>query len=201
VGFPLTFWAGLQLLAVTQTPISRTVWKFGYTCNDGSVSRLCRLSAVLGLMVLGAACSTTSTSTGSGSPTETGSAGLRAAAIAWSNAFLTGTVADIRGMEASACQVGGPTIGSSVVEACLRAMRAALEHHFGVPLGSIRFTGVELRNVTATTGDAEVQYDLPASVVGNDNWVSYSYQHGQWKETNCHAPIGGESSSSTALTP
>jgi hypothetical protein len=80
------------------------------------------------------------------------------------------------------------------------AERAEMEHYLAVPLASIRITGVQVRDVTATTGDAEVQYALPASVVGNDNWVSYGYQYGQWKETDCHAPIGGESTS-PSLTP
>ena len=57
-----------------------------------------------------------------------------------------------------------------------------------------------MRNATATYGEAEVDYELPASVVGNDNWVTYQYQDGQWNETNCHAPIGGESESVSAST-
>ena len=148
-----------------------------------------------------AACSTGSSShTAPGSPTDTGTAGLWAAATAWSNAFLTGTLVDIRSMEGAPC-LSTTTANSTVMESYLRGMRAAMEHHLGAPLGSIRITGVQVRNVTATTGDAEVQYALPASVVGNDNWVSYGYQGGQWKVTNCHAPIGGESQSASASTP
>lgn len=75
-------------------------------------------------------------------------------------------------------------------------MRETMERHVGVPLTSIRITGVQLRNFTATTGEAEVQYNLAPSVAGNDNWVSYGYQDGRWKVTNCYAPIGGQSSSS-----
>jgi hypothetical protein len=80
----------------------------------------------------------------------------------------------------------------------LRAQRAEMEHYLGVPLSSIRITGVQVRDVTSTSGDAEVDYALPASVVGNDNWVSYAYQDGQWKVANCQAPIGGQSSSPSA---
>jgi hypothetical protein len=121
--------------------------------------------------------------------------------MAWSNAFLTGTVADIRGMEAPGCLSGAPTINSMMTASYLRQMRAAMQQRLGVPLDSIRIKGVHVRNVMATTGDAEVQYDLPASLTGNDNWVSYEYHGGQWKETNCHAPIGGESSSASASIP
>ena len=84
-----------------------------------------------------------------------------------------------------------------MMEGYLRAMRVEMERYTRVPLASIRAIGVQVRNVTATTGDAEVQYNLPASRAGNDNWVTYGYQDGQWKVTNCHAPIGGESSSSS----
>jgi hypothetical protein len=60
-----------------------------------------------------------------------------------------------------------------------------------------------VRNVTDTSGEAEVQYDLPASAVGNDNWVTFERHNGHWKVSDCHAPIGGSSSSSsgTATAP
>jgi hypothetical protein len=103
-------------------------------------------------------------------------------------------------MEGASCLSGTPTYSRPFLEAYLKRMRAEMAHYVGVPLGSIRITGVRVRNVTATRGEAEVEYALPASVVGNDNWVTYQYQNGQWKETNCHAPIGGESQSSKAST-
>jgi hypothetical protein len=103
-------------------------------------------------------------------------------------------------MEGASCLSGTPTFNPTLLEAYLKGLRAEMEHHIGVPLGSIRITGVRVRNVTAITGDAEVEYALPPSVVGNDNWVTYQYQGRQWKETNCHAPIGGESQSTAAST-
>ena len=157
--------------------------------------------AVASLIVLCAACSTGGIPHASqGSPTDKGIPGLREAARAWSKAFLTGTVANIRSSEGAAC-LSTPTVTPTVEEAYLRAERAAMAHHLGVPLASVRVDGVQVRDVTATSGDAEVQYVLPASVVGNDNWVSYGYQDGKWKVTDCHAPIGGESSSASASAP
>ena len=151
--------------------------------------------------MLCAACSTESSSPSApGSLTETGTVGLQAAATAWSSAFLTGTATDIRSMEGAQCLPTNST-NSTGMASYLTGMRSAMEQHLGTPLNSIRITGVQVRNVTATTGDAEVQYSLPASVVGNDNWVSYGYQDGKWKVTNCHAPIGGSSQSSSASTP
>ena len=156
---------------------------------------------VASLIVLCAACSTGASShTSQGSPTDTGVAGLRQAARDWSKAFLTGTVANIRTMEGASCLSTSPAV-PAVIEGYLRASRAEMEHSLGVPLASIRMTGVQVRDVTATSGEAEVHYALPASVVGNDNWVSYGYQDGQWKVTDCHAPVGGESTSPSSSTP
>jgi hypothetical protein len=157
-----------------------------------------RWMALGALALLCAACSTgESLHTSQGSPTNTGTAGLRAAATAWSNAFLTGTVADIRSMQGTQC-LTTPHVTPKVLAGYLQALQAEMEHQLRVPLHSIRITGVQVRDVTATTGDAEVQYALPASVVGNDNWVAFAYQNGQWRVTNCNAPIGGESSSASA---
>jgi hypothetical protein len=135
-----------------------------------------------------------------GSPTEKGIVGLRAAAVAWAHAVFTGTVADIKGMEGSPCR-SGPHYSPTVLNEYLTGMRAGLQHSLGAPLRLIRITGVRTRNVTATTGDTNVLYALPATVVGNDNWVTYGYQHGKWRVTSCHYPIGGESVSSSASTP
>lgn len=75
-----------------------------------------------------------------------------------------------------------------------------MEGRIGASLRSVRITGIRVRNVTAATGDAEVQYALPESVVGNDNWVSYGYQAGQWKVTSCRAPFGGSSQGPSPAT-
>jgi hypothetical protein len=132
-----------------------------------------------------------------GSPTDKGIVGLRAAAVAWAYAVFTGTVADIRGMEGSQCR-SGPRYSPTILNGYLKGMRLGLQHTLDTPLSSIRITGVRTRHVTAITGDAEVLYALRPAVVGNDNRVSYGYQHGKWKVTSCHYPIGGESVSSSA---
>jgi hypothetical protein len=114
------------------------------------------------LTVLCAACSTAlSSHSEPGSPTDSGTAGLRAAAAAWSNAFLTGTVVDIRSMEGAQC-LSTISTNPTGMESYLTGMRTAMEQHLDAPLGSIRITGVQVRNVTATSGDAEVRYALPA---------------------------------------
>ena len=70
----------------------------------------------------------------------------------------------------------------------------------GRPLDEIEIKSVAIRNVTSTSGDALVEYDLAAQVVGNDNWVSYAIHDGRWKVSDCHAPIGGNSSSVSGST-
>jgi hypothetical protein len=172
-----------------------------HRCNDWDVVTFKRLLTVGSVGLL---CITVSPALASGSPpaspTEKGIVGLRAAAVAWAHAVFTGTVADIRGIEGSQCR-SGPHYSPTVLNEYLKGMRSGLQHTLGTPLRLIRITGVRTRNVTATTGDAEVLYALPATVVGNDNWVSYSYQHGKWKVSSCHYPIGGESVSSSAGAP
>jgi hypothetical protein len=74
-----------------------------------------------------------------------------------------------------------------------------MQKHFGGSLDKIRITGVTVRNVTGTSGEALVDYDLSARVVGNDNWVEYTIHEGRWKVSDCHAPIGGESSSASGM--
>ena len=164
-------------------------------CQHGRVPTVRSCVFVAALSILCAACASGSPSTHlPASLQEATPAGLRAAANAWANAFLTGTVSDITGMEAPACQVPG---NAGVASSDLQAMRTRMERHFGIALTSVRVTAVQLRNVTSTSGEAEVEYDLSPSLAGDDNWVTYGYQDGQWKVTDCHAPIGGQSSSSS----
>jgi hypothetical protein len=80
----------------------------------------------------------------------------------------------------------------------LRTERAVMRKYYGRPLDKIKITRVVVRNVTSTTGEALVEYDLPSAVVGNDNWVSYTVHDGRWKVSDCHAPIGGSSSSKSS---
>ena len=137
---------------------------------------------------------------GSTSPlsSDQSAAGLRAAAATWAHAFLTGTVADIQASEGTECLTHpNPVVAANY----LRGIRAAMEHYTGAPLGSIHIVDVVTRNVTSTTGEAEVRYNLPVGREGSDNWVAYKYENGSWKVANCHAPIGGESASSPASAP
>ena len=131
---------------------------------------------------------------------------MRATATAWAHAFLVGSVDDIKALEGPECAPqSGTTVAASVASLYLRGSRAVWQSHVGRPLDTIKIRGVLVRHVTSTTGEALVEYDLPATVVGNDNWVTYAVHDGRWKVADCHAPIGGSGSSSsgsvTAPTP
>jgi hypothetical protein len=155
------------------------------------------LLGLLTAFLSGCGNSTPSSVSSASAPADDTPAGLRAAAISWADAFLTGTAADIYKMQGAECRTSSNP-NSSTATAYLRGLRVEMERHLAEPLASINVTGVQVRNFTVSSGEAEVQYDLPAAKVGNDNWVAYDYEAGQWKVSNCHAPIGGESSSSSA---
>jgi hypothetical protein len=128
-------------------------------------------------------------------------ASLRAAARAWAKAFLTGSISDIRRLQGPECTAHAPKYPAEFLNEYLRGERLVLARHVGRPLDKVRIRGVRVRNVTSTTGEAEVVYDLPDAKVGNDNWVLYRLHDGQLKVANCNAPIGGESSSISSPPP
>jgi hypothetical protein len=163
---------------------------------------------VAGLLVVPAAALADQTSSGSneglattttGAPaTPKATAALRATAVAWAKAFLTGSIADIRRMQGPECRSHTTsTLSHAGLELYLRAMRASMRQHLGVALDAVRIEDVELRNVTSRRGDAQVVYNLPQSKAGNFNWVEYTLHDGRWKVSDCRAPIGGEETSAT----
>ena len=152
----------------------------------------------------GSAADRSTTTATASPPAARTAAGLRAAALAWSQAFLTGSPSAILSMEGPECRPGGTTttFDQKTVDAYLKTEREAMRRHFGVALDEIKNHGVEVRNFTTAGGEARVRYDLPESVTGNDNWVEFAW-HGSWQVADCRAPIGGSSSSSSssATTP
>jgi len=127
-------------------------------------------------------------------------AAVRAAAKSWASAFLNGSPNDILRMQGPECRPTTTSVDMGQLRAYLDRSRHAMEQHFERPLRDIHIQRVAIRSVTATSGEAEVIYDLPAAVVGNDNWVTYARHDGRWLVANCHAPIGGESVSAQAET-
>ena len=146
----------------------------------------------------------TSTSAAADSaPTEA----LRAAALAWVHAFLTGTVPDIYDLQGPDCRTEVKSTPSKIAAATKELQRlrdgiARRTNFDGAEIES-RISGVAVRNVSASRGEAEVRYQLPVVATGNDNWVTYELVEGKWKVQDCRAPFGGssESSSSHSTTP
>jgi hypothetical protein len=125
-------------------------------------------------------------------------AGVRAAALKWEHVFLMGTPKQIIAMQGPECRgTSSTTQPKQVLEQYLAGERALIRKVLGVPLRKVPVRGVELRDVTATRGSAQVLYDLPESKAGNSNWVEFRLHGGKWKVSDCHAPIGGHSSAAT----
>ena len=143
------------------------------------------------------ACSSTS------SPTTS----LKATALAWAHAFLTGTASQQYDLQGPECLSGAkPKLTPSnlaVAAADLRKERADIARRYGMSTATMqsKIVGVSVRNVSERTGEAEVRYSLPVAVTGNDNWVTYELVDGKWKVQDCHAPIGGSSESSSSPAP
>jgi len=128
-------------------------------------------------------------------------AGVRAAALKWERVFLTGTPTQILAMEGPECRKPSSTTAPrAVMDAYLAGQRRMMRSTLGVPLRKVPVRGVEVRDVTETSGSAQVLYDLPESKVGNYNWVEFRLHGGTWKVSDCHAPIMGHSSAATPAT-
>jgi hypothetical protein len=125
-------------------------------------------------------------------------AGLRAAGLAWAKAYLTGTPEAIAALQGPECAGRGITPANrSAAVAEVEHLREGIKRFTGVSPNEIKIRGVRTRNVTATSGEAEVEYALPQAATGNDNWVTYELRQGQWKIADCGPPIGGSSVSAT----
>lgn len=148
------------------------------------------------------ASTSTSTATLALPPTGNSTASLTATARAWAKAFLVGQLSDIKALQGPECaDRTGTTLPAEAVTAYLQGQRAVMERAFGRPLDRIEIRDVLVRNVTSTQGEALVRYNLPAAVVGNDNWVTYAIHDGRWKVSDCRAPIGGSSASASSSGP
>ena len=122
---------------------------------------------------------------------------LKTVAREWTEAFITGSVREIRSLQGPEC-ASPKTVKPSVQRAYIVTMRRAMSRVLGVELHEIEIVDIELRNVTPTSGEAQVIYNLPLAKAGNDNWVEYRRHGDGWKVANCHAPIGGQSVSATS---
>lgn len=135
-------------------------------------------------------------------PTE---AGLKAAATAYANAFLTGTYRDLVAVLDPSCMPTDKAALSTRLglgDAELHRFQQLVKQRTGIDAAKIEIRTVDLRNVHGKAGDAEAKYGLPAAVEGNDNWNSYAYSGSQWHIAGCDLkfPMGGQSTDAASAT-
>ena len=138
--------------------------------------------------------------------TQQTEAGLQAAATAYANAFLTGTYLDVFAVLDPHCVATGGTIPRSLIAAWnteLQTFRSVFKRETGIDEALVVIRGVAVRDYTGSTGQAEVQYTLPESVAGNDNWNAFAFTDRYWHLDGCDlkAPIGGQASAASGSTP
>jgi hypothetical protein len=151
------------------------------------------VAGVLSCLLALAACSSSSSDGNADNTNGAGADGLQQAALAWSSAYLTGSIEEIIELQGPACLTGEPINEETKqkAEADLAQLRDALEDFFETPVADIETRGVQVRDVNDERGEASVQYDLPAELLAADNWVAYEVVDGEWRVSNCRPPIAG----------
>ncbi len=148
----------------------------------------------VGLVVAAVAVTTTrneqsaspSATTDGSSPIER----LRATAKLYADAILRGTANEVKAFNSSSC-------AGALTDAQLSSVRMGLERATGKPAGSITIAGASVRNFDGLHGDAAVTFDLPTTLQGNDNWLTFTLERGGWRVADCtRLPIGGNSTPS-----
>src|SRR5436190_14042614 len=130
-------------------------------------SRLHRLSVAFAVLVaVGSGCDSSNgpaaatPSTLALPPIGNTSASLKATAAAWAHAFLVGSLEDIEALQGPECaDHTGTTVPIHTVRQYLRGERSRMQKYFGRPLDSIKIVRVVVRKVTASNGEALVEYD------------------------------------------
>jgi hypothetical protein len=122
--------------------------------------------------------------------TTTAKGSLKATAAANAKAWLTGNPNDIKKFQGPECASEESSPVWPQDTPAFSTFRTLL-NQLGRSPKTVKIRGVRVRNLTAMSGEAEVEYNLPAAVVGNSNWVTFKKHNGQWKVADCHLPIGG----------
>jgi hypothetical protein len=116
---------------------------------------------------------------------------LQTATRAYLRALLTGTASQVQSLRSANC----PPISATT----LRGIRADITGVVHMSPSRIDVTGVRISTFTGTTATASATFDLPESEVGNDNAITYTYEDGGWKVTDCSLlPLGGQSVSASS---
>jgi hypothetical protein len=111
----------------------------------------------------------------------TSGSAVKHAALTYASATLSGPFESLESVLSPECRSSDHV--SSETLSLARSLRGSL---MGVPLGRIRATGVKVRDLTATSAQAEVEYNTAKA--GNSNWVTYVIDKGTLASgwTMCH---------------
>ncbi len=110
---------------------------------------------------------------------------IEAGARRYTEAILHGTANDVT-------DAISPTCTSHPTDAALAELREVVSARLGLAFTTLRIVSIETRNVTATTGEAWVRVNLRPELEGDDNWLSYAIDKGDWKLSDCgKLPFGG----------
>jgi hypothetical protein len=148
-------------------------------------------TALLGFFALSGCGGSSHVATRGSSTSATATATLRTTSVAWAHALLVGSLDEIATILDSKC--AWPDISTAAdrkaSELYLQHIRTVLRSEMQMDLKAVKIRSVALRNVTASSGEALVEYELPPSAVGIENWVNYRLNDGQWRVVACQLPV------------
>jgi hypothetical protein len=141
-----------------------------------------------------------SASTTAEPPTDPIADGLRSAATAYAQAFLTGSYDDVIPLLDPACRpdrMSKPEL--DLARRQWTGFQDALSKTAGVDLADIEIIRVDVRRGDGLASEAQVVFALPAAIAGNDNWIRYALGAEGWHLSGClfTVPIGGSKSPMT----
>ena len=121
----------------------------------------------------------------------TSGSAVKHAALTYASATLSGPFKSLESVLSPECRTS-----DHVTSEALPLARSLWGSLMGVPLARIRATGVKVRELTATSAQAEVEYNTAKA--GNSNWVTYVLDKGHWLVGGqCATPMGNFESSTS----
>lgn len=156
-----------------------------------------RHAVVVALVIvcLGSACS------GGATDMKATPADLKAAARSYAAAYIGGDAAGFKNAFSTHCDLQQHS--AQDVQRFLRQLRG--DSGGAQRLAAIRVVGAEVRNVSRSKGTARALFEGPPRDTGNDNWLHYVVEDGEWRLRDCKnlpIPVGGSTVSvSGRVTP
>ena len=117
-------------------------------------------------------------------------ADLRTAARSYAAAYIGGDAAGFTNAFSTHCDLQHHS--AKDVQPLLRQLRGDSEG--AQRLLAIKVVGAEVRNVSRSKGTARALFQGPPSDIGNDNWLHYVVEDGEWRLRDCKnlpIPVGG----------